>query len=296
MKTRIACLLLIAMLLALSACGATQPTNAPEAETSGETSVFDMESFPSEEFTTEDETEQETTADGESAAGGTTVAGETRAKTEVKAPVGGSATQVVEFYNTYASAVKAANRITITKHNVSEMTMDVPAIMSAFMPSDAGGMDPNRNETITETFVNGKGTKDTSRKLNDFMPVSGKSYVSALKASHVKSATCEKQGDGWIVRINLKDEPMDMSNMAMNQDMSEAERQKAMDTYLLGSGYGSSMEMSFGGGAGGFGGERPSGDGQDRQLPGNFDASSMSMDGTLQNGTIVALFNKDGQL
>lgn len=81
----------------------------------------------------------------------------------------------------------------------------------------------------------------------------------------------------------------------MNAEMSDADRQKMMDDCLSKSGCGSSMEMGFGGGASGFGGPRPGG-GEDRQPTGNFDVSLMSMEGTLQNGSIIAIFDGYGQL
>ena len=294
MKKRITCLLLPLMLLAFAACGpATRQTNAPEGTSIEEPTVEDFDGitseFPAEDFTT-DGTELESTTDGESVTGETSVNGETT-KAEVNAPVGGSATQIVAFYNQYANAVKSAEKITIKKHDKRDMVMDVPAIMKALMPSDAGGMNPNTDETTTETFKNGKGIKNTSLKLNDFLPVSGKPYVSQLKASHAQSATCVKQGTGWVVTIKLKDEPLDMGSMNMDANMSEAERQKAMDEMMSKSGYGSSMDMGFGGG--GFGGDERL---DSQQAPGNFDPSSMSMDGKYQNGTIVAVFNQQGQL
>ena len=278
-------LLLLALIMpVLAACGTAQPVNAPEAaETSAETEA----AFDSTEL--EGITSIETSTEEESTAGEETSAD----SAEIGVPAGGSIARIVAFYNQQANAVKAAERITIKKHDVSDMSMEVPALMKAFMPSDAGSFDPSKDEMITETFVDGKGTKDTSRRLNNFMPVSGQPYVSQLKASHVQSASCAKQGEGWIVKINLKDEAMDMSGMdAMNEDMSEADREKMMSDYLSKSGYASCMEIGFGG-PGGFSNDDNA---QDRQPLGTFDPSSIKMEGGFQGGVIIAIFDKDGQL
>jgi len=293
MKTRITCLLLAAMLLvALPACGrAAQPANAPGADkTSAETEALQYSTEPAsyKDFTTEDETEGETTMGGESANKETTAEDET-SKAEIIAPVGGSVAQIVEFYNKQANAVKTAEKITIQKHDVREMTMDVPAIVRALMPKDMGDFDPNKDEKANETLVNGKGTKNSALRLNDFMPVSGQPFVSKLKASYVQSASCAKQGEGWIVTIKLNDEPMDMSNMnAMNADMSEEDGEKLMKELIAKSGYGACMDIGF---------DSFSRDaGQDQQSSRNFDPSSVKMEGMYQNGVIIAVFDKEGQL
>ena len=282
MKNRIIALLSAAALLMLPACGtAAQQAGAPIG---GETEAALHSTAPvSGEESTASEPESTTGIDE------TTAEGETTAVIEIKAPVGGSAAQIVEFYNTQASAVKAADRITVKKHDVRETAMDVPTVIKALMPEDTGGL--NKNETITEIFVNGKGTKDSARRLNDFLPVAGQPYVSRLKASHVQSAGCAAQGEGWIVTIKLKDEPLDMSMMSAGaENMSEADRKKWMNDYLAKSGYGSSMDMGIG--------DAPSdrGGSQEFQPPAFIDTSSIIMEGGYQNGTIVAVFGRDGQL
>jgi len=257
MKTRIICLFLAAILLvALPACG----TASRSANTSGadETEIRHYEA--------ED------------------------ARYDGKVPVGGSVAQIVGFYNNQANAVKAADRITIKMHDVSEMDIDVPSMLRARLPSDTENLDSSKNETITETFVHGKGTNDVSLTLNDFLPVKGKHFVSQLETDHVQSASCAEQDDGWVVTINLKDEPLDMSVMAAySTDMSEAERQSMMDDFLLKSGYGSSMKIELGSDL-----LRDRGNTQDRQRPGF--AGSMSMEGGFQDGVIIAVFDKDSQL
>lgn len=291
MKKYTACLLTL-LLLCFAACAPAETVDGPES--TAETTLEAHEEQGT-EFTEEgtSETILESTTEGETSVGETS-AGETTTAIakEVSAPVGGSTAQIVTFYNQHANQVKAATKITIKKHDKSDTVMDIPAIAKAFMGSSMEEMNPNTDETTTETFVNGKGVKDSSLKLNEFLPVSGKSIVSQLKASHVQSASCTKQSNGWVVKITLKDEAMDMSAMNMSADMSEAEREKAMDAYLASSGYGSSMDMGFG--SGGFGGGRP--DDAGGQAPGNFDSSSMDMESKYQNGSITAVFNAQGQM
>jgi len=284
MKIRIACLLLAAMALAaLTACGTSaQPAGAFGAdETSTETASC-------ESFTTEGETEEKTTAEGE-----------TTAAAEIKAPVGGNAAQIVAFYNTQASEVKAAGRITIRKHDVRNTDMEVPALLKALMPKEADDM-LNQNTTVTETFVNGKGTKDASLKLNDFLPVNGTPYVSTLKASQVRSASCTQQDEGWVVKISLKDEKMDMMAMqknAMNMDvenMSEADREKIRNEMMANFGYAACMDINMGSGMP----ERDAS--QERNLPSFINPEAMmdsaNMDAGFQNGTVAAVFDKNGKL
>jgi len=272
-------LLLTLIVPMLAACGTTaQQANVPD-ETSAETVLYSTAEAP----TTEEET---TTAESQTAA-------------EMTAPVGGSVAQIVEFYNKQANAVKAADRITITKHNVREMTMEVPALLKALMPKEADDL-MNQNKTTTETFVNGKGTEDASRRLNDFLPVNGTPYVSTLKASHVQSASCAQQGEGWVVRINLKDEKMDMAAMqqnAMNMDMeniSEADREKMLNDMFADSGYYACMDM-------GLGDDMPERDAsQGPNIPGFINPQSMmdsmNMDAGFQNGAVAAIFDEDGKL
>jgi len=94
-----------------------------------------------------------------------------------------SIAEIVEFYNRHVNEVKAADQVTIQMHDVRDMDIEVPALLRSRMPDDANDL-MNRNETTTETFINGRGTGDASRHINDFLPVAGKPYVSKLQASH----------------------------------------------------------------------------------------------------------------
>jgi len=278
-KLRIIWLFLAAALLALPACGTARPANAP-ATTTGEEAI---EPFAG--------TTQERTTEIEST-GATTTGIE---KTAVEAPIGGSIAQVAAFYNEHANAVKAAGRITIKKHNVRNAVLDIPAVIKALLPKRMKNFDPNTNETITETFVNGKGASDTARRLNDFLPINGTSDVSRLKAAHIKNASCAEQDGGWVISIKLKDEPMNLSSFgSMREEMSDAERRSMMDDYLSQSGYGSSMELGFGGGSSSSS-SQPEEDDEGWQMPGNIDISSIKMDGSYRNGAITAVFDKEGK-
>ena len=277
MKKRIAYLLFAVMLAALPACGTARQANAPAATTSEEPVI--SATGITQESTTAIESTGETTTGID----------------EIDAPVGGSIAQVAAFYNQYANAIKAAERITVKKHNVRNATLDIPAVIKALLPKRMKNFDPSANETITETFVNGKGTGDSARKLNDFLPVNGTSDVSRLKASHIKSASCTAQGEGWAVSIKLKNEPMNLSGFgAISEDMSDAERRQMMDDYLSKSGYGSSMELGFGGGSSRE--SQSDADEEDWQMPANIDLSSIKMDGSYRNGAITVVFDREGRL
>ena len=241
MKTRIACLLLTAALLALSVGG----LSAQEAAT------------PTVSL--------------------------------VSAPVGGSIAQIVAFYNQCANAVKAAERITIVKYDAREMDMEIPFVLRALMPRAMREYPPKQQTTITETFVNGEGTNDAERKLAGFLPVTGRIFVSQLRASHVQSAACVKRGDDWIVTIILKDEPLDtmLNNTRDYENMSEADREKLMDDFLFESGYGASMELNM------MGSERQE---DTQRQPSNIDNRLIKYEGGFRNGRIVATINQEGRL
>jgi hypothetical protein len=213
------------------------------------------------------------------------------APSEINAPVGGSITEITAFYNQYANAVKTADRITVIKHNMRDVNMDIPVVLRALMPREMLRDFSNQNITITETFVNGTGTNDTSLFLNDFMPVNGRPFVSQLRVSHVQSANCMKQGDNWVVTIRLKDEALAAlrRNAGNVENIPEADRENFMGEMLLNSGYGSSMELGLNDM---LNRERPN----RQQRSGNQGPGSISNEGGFQNGTIIAIINHEGQL
>ena len=296
MKTRrTMCVALAVALFALSACGPpAKEANAPGAdETSAETvdafiGIDPTETLSGELMTT---TDLDRTTESETAHEETSTADET--ESEIKAPVGGSIAQVVEFYNLQSAAIKTVDRITVKKHDVREIDMHIPSMLKALAPKDmVDSFEPNKNETISENFVNGRGTKDTSRRLNDFMPVNGKPIVSQLKASHVQSASCVAQGDGWVVRINLKDEKLDAEAMRRSagdiENMSEVEREKRLEEMLANSPYFSCMEIGFN--------DFPGSNNRAEVQASGVSPMAGKMEGAFQKGAITATFDKDGRL
>jgi len=208
----------------------------------------------------------------------------------INAPVGGSVTQIVAFYNQYANAVKAADSITIVKYDAREMAMEIPFVLRALVPRAMREYTPKQT-TVTETFINGEGTNDATRVLTGFLPVKGKLVVSQLRASHVQSANCVKRGDDWIVTILLKDEPLDamLNNPRDYENMSEAEREKLMNDFLFESGYGSSMDLDI------MGSEMQQ-ETEDRRQPSNIDTKLLKYEGGFRNGRIVATISQKGRL
>ena len=209
---------------------------------------------------------------------------------EIDAPIGGSIEHIVAFYNQYANVVKTTDRVTILKHHVREVDMRIPLLMRPLMSGERLGSFTNQNIIITETFINGEGTDDTTRRLNDFLPVNGRPQVSLLLPSHVINATCVRQENYLIVTIKLRDEPLAtifqtaQMNIGGNKNMSAAERENLMNELLSRSGYGSSMDLSF------------TNMRDTQQSSGSGNRNFSSMDGGFQNGTITAVFNQEGQL
>jgi len=201
----------------------TEPANiTTEDETTPDTSETETEE------TTEDYTEE--TEDG-----------------KIKAPVGSDTAQITAFYNRRANAVKAAGQIAVKKHDFRDGDMQVPAVLKGL--TNIESFNPDLDKTITETFVNGVGTQKASRKLNDFMPVNGTPYVSRLQSSCVQKASCTLQKDGWVIRINLKNEALTLDKLRKNaggiKNISEVDQNVMINGVLLKTGYGSCMDMGF---------------------------------------------------
>ena len=211
---------------------------------------------------------------------------------QVNAPVGGSIEQIVAFYNQHANTVKSAGRVTITKNSVREVDLNIPLLLRPFVPNNVMESLRNQSTRVTETFVNGIGTSDAERGINDFLPVAGTPNVSYLSPSHVISATCISRGSDWVVTIRLRNEPLDtifnttQTNSRSAEDMSEAEREALMADILSRSGYVSSMELQF----------DDMQDNDDTQQSNTANRSPSSMSGGFQDGVITAVFNQEGRL
>jgi len=231
-------------------------SNALEAETEG---------------TTEDYTEEQT-EDG-----------------KIKAPTGSDIAQIVAFYNRRANAVKAAGQITVKKHDFREGDMQVPAVLKNL--TNIESFDPDLDKTTTETFVNGTGTNRPSRKLNDFMPVNGTPYVSRLQSADVQKASCTQQKDGWVVRINLKNETLTLDALRKNaggiKNISEVDHNVMVNGVLLKTRYGSCMDLGF---SDLFLG------GTDASQRIKFDLRTVDATANLSEGKIVAHVDFDGNL
>lgn len=197
-----------------------------------------------------------------------------------------SAAQVAAFYNAHANAIKKAEKITVHRHDLRTTQVRVPAVLQKLAPDILRSVYPDKDETVTATFVHGRGRQGD---INDFMPVSGSEFVSRLRAGHVQSAGRTAEEGGWRIRIALKDEPLDLDTLRENaggiDNLAELDRRTITDRILLQSGYGSCMDMAFihffqeGG-----------------KAPGSFDLRTLKASGMLRGGRITAFVDRDGRM
>ena len=197
-----------------------------------------------------------------------------------------TAAQIIAFYNEHANAIKTASKITIRKHDLRTTQVHVPAVLQKLAPDILRNVYPDKDETIAGIFIDGRSGKG---HINDFMPVNGSGFVSKLSAAFVQSASRTAYEDGWRIRINLKDEPLDLDTLRQNaggiENISELDRNTITDRILLQSGYGSCMDMVF------IDFFR-----EDGEKPGNFDLRAVKAAGTLQNGEITAFVDREGRM
>ncbi len=225
MKRFLACCLALLFLLPLAACGAdpadsstAPPTeteydydanNTDPAESTDSAVVTELPSGSETGTETGTATGTETSAlsgvTGTAAASGATAAPTTTAAAQgPKVPVGGTKQEIVKFYNTVANNTKAQKDFSVRK----DEKLDCAVTEGALQVIDSLLDDLLRKDekNITETFRNGKGTKDTNRTPAKFLPVGDKSYMSKLDPAWVKSASCVKKGSGWEIKITMVDE------------------------------------------------------------------------------------------
>lgn len=218
----IALVLVLTFIFAFSACKGDNE----ETTTLAATTVKD-------ETTTEEvTTAEETTVPGETTAAATTVPGETTTEvttlpvetttviattvppatttkpaTAIKAPVGGSISQIVAFYNQYANATKAyKGNVTIDRTDGTTGKIQALSPDISLIRNEATNMLKGINtypQHANKTFVNGMSGTDSLQK---FLPRSDYKTLSELQAAGVKSASCVKNGTGWKVSIVLKSE------------------------------------------------------------------------------------------
>lgn len=217
---------------------------------------------------------------------------------QINAPVGGSIEQIVGFYNQHANAVKLTDKVTVTNNVIRDVDLHIPFLLRPFIPRALLMSLSNKNQTITDTFVNGVGTDETSRSLNYFLPVNGRPYVSKLLPSHVQSASCIMQNNNWIVTIRLKEESFaslleTMQSLQLEsmdfENMSEEEMGTFIDDILWITGYVSSMDLDF---AEMMEANEADTQPQQQRPPGRINR----IEGGFQNGTITAVINREGKL
>jgi hypothetical protein len=244
LKKVIAFLLVFSFVFAFAACNddddketTTAAATTVEGDTTAEATTVDGET------TTVD---GETTTEGITDPNATTTAGvtdpnvTTTAATAIKAPIGGTKTQVIEFYNQYGNAMKSyKGKVTVTKKDgtVSEITKlatdGLPFGLGDRIRDKALELLPNDYETKpTYTFVNGTSTKD-NKNLAKWLPRDASTKLSELSptgANGVKSATCVASGSGWKITILMND---DITSGATALSDKPKYVSKCMDTLSL---------------------------------------------------------------
>jgi len=212
MKKILALLLVFTFVFAFSACkSSTNVTTTAAAATTTEATTAAVTTVPSDTTTA-----AVTTLSGETTTAATTLPGQTTtapavtttkpAAVTIKAPVGGTISQIVAFYNQYANATKAYKG-TVTVSGQQGTTTTITSVTGGSIVKDlAQKMIPNNFKPMTtKTFKNGTEVGGTSTLLRT-LPRDKAPKMSILEPSGVKSATCVKSGSGWKVFITLKEE------------------------------------------------------------------------------------------
>ncbi|MCL2508779.1 MAG: hypothetical protein FWF05_06355 [Oscillospiraceae bacterium] len=225
----LALLLAAALVFSLAACsgGKEGATTTPETIEETDPSVTETEPIETPTDTTTEapsETETETESvivttppisDTTTKPTSTTEApapSEPTTKPALIAPVGGTAAQIVAFYNDAANATKAnKNKMTIS---ITEgQNADLTEFSLGLARGAAENMLAPMNTYPTKksgTYTNGKTSSGDS--ILRLLPIDGDAKMSKLPASGVKSATCVKSGGGWAITIVLKEERSDDLN------------------------------------------------------------------------------------
>ncbi len=140
---------------------------------------------------------------------------QTQQQQKDNAPLNGSISQIVQYYNYCANKSKSEKNFKATKKEVTKINIDkitntksepLPDFLKDFGNKVAESyMKKNSGNVITEVFSNGNPTIGNESK-NDFFPIIGSPNMSVLEPSGVKSASCVKDGNGYRVTIVLKPE------------------------------------------------------------------------------------------
>ena len=107
------------------------------------------------------------------------------------------------FYNNAANNTHDHRNFTAQRHNVlnANVTEGVLQAVNAVLN------DLRENTNVTERFVNGRGTNDTSETPRNFLPVSGQPYMSRLRPAYVHSASATQNANGtFTINIRMNDE------------------------------------------------------------------------------------------
>lgn len=245
----LAAAMVFAFIFAFSSCkkdSETETTTAAQT-TAENTATAENTTMPEETATQSETLPGETTAavttlPGETTAAATTLPGQTTAASTaaattkpaagITAPVGGSMSQIISFYNQYANAMKTyKGKVTVTKSDGTVSTIKsitggsvVKGIALDLLPNDY-------TEKPTYTFINGTSTKD-NKNLSKWLPRDQSAKMSEINPSDsgVKSASCVKSGSGWKINIVMKDDKTSGTN-ALNDKPKYVSR--CMDTLDL---------------------------------------------------------------
>lgn len=146
---------------------------------------------------------------------------QTQQQQKDNAPLNGSISQIVQYYNYCANISKAEKSFKATKKELTKLTIDdISDIKPDNLNTDnirraalsLGNKIAQNNiskqytgQTVTEVFSNGNPTMGTESK-NDFFPILHSPNMSTLNPTGVRSATCVKDGNSYRVTIVLKPE------------------------------------------------------------------------------------------
>jgi hypothetical protein len=124
--------------------------------------------------------------------------------TSIKAPVSGSITKIVSFYNQYATELRNYSGKVVVKKSDGTVTVINSISGGSLVKNLALDLLPNDySADPTRTYTNGKsGNKTLAKEL----PRGDQSSISVLQPAGVSSATCVTSGSGWKVTIALKTE------------------------------------------------------------------------------------------
>ncbi|HRT81946.1 MAG TPA: hypothetical protein P5127_02190, partial [Oscillospiraceae bacterium] len=204
-----ALLLALSLLLSFAACkrqaGKGDETSSKILSETYESSTSSDDLTEETAFSTEVTSEEESTTGEEPSSQSATE----DSQKAFSAPLGGSIEEIVAFYNENANATKEyKGKVTVYRK------IGIPAQISKFAPGLKGILQGVLEKNLktkeeTKTFLAGKNPDDANDTLEKFLPRGKGKKMSELKAAGVKSATCEKEGDGYKVTIVLKREVVD---------------------------------------------------------------------------------------